>query len=69
MIPVIYQNYKRKEGIVKLSGICQIGQHEKANAKLPRLSVSIFPDVPRCQTLAVQVGVKRGEPINVFGLV
>ena len=47
MIPVIYQNYKRKEGIVKLSGICQIGgQQEKANTQLPRLSVPIFPEGP-----------------------
>jgi hypothetical protein len=46
MRPVIYQNYKRKEGIVKLSGICQIGQHEKANTQLPRLSVPIFPEGP-----------------------
>lgn len=46
---------KSANGIVNLTPIWQTGQHEKANTQLPQLSVSIFPDGPRCQTLAFRL--------------
>ena len=46
---------KSANGIVNLTPIWQTGQHEKANTQLPQSSVSIFPDGPRCQTLAFRL--------------